>query len=245
MATRRSSSTVTAAGPAARPGRTASAIACGSSDRGLSEVSTTTSAPSPTAAPISGRLAGSRSPPQPKTHDHPAAGAGEGAGGGEHAAEGVGRVGVVDEHGEGLAGVDPLEAARVRPAGCASPSATAASGEAGGPRVVAAASALATLNGPTRGRCERGALAHRDGRRAWTRCRPVRTTAPRRSRRRSRRRRRRSRASRSVARARAASSTPRGSSRFTAADGARRGSNSAPWPRSTRPASRGSRGGRD
>ena len=50
--------------------------------------------------------------PAPEDAHHPPAGAGQGAGGGQHAAEGIGRVGVVDQHGEGLAGVDPLEAAR-------------------------------------------------------------------------------------------------------------------------------------
>ena len=45
-------------------------IASGSSLRGLSEVKTTKSLPRPAASPISGRLARSRSPPQPNTRDY-------------------------------------------------------------------------------------------------------------------------------------------------------------------------------
>ena len=243
--TRRSSSTVTEAGPAARPGSTASAIACGSSERGLSEVSTATSAVSATAAPISGRLAGSRSPPHPKTHDHPPAGAGEGAGGGQHAAEGIGRVGVVDQHGEGLAGVDPLEAARYDQ-GLRQPVGDRGEGVAGRPRRGRGRECVGEVERTRRGGGAARRARPRDGRRGWTRCRPVRTTAPRRSRRRSRRRRRRSRG-RGRSRARAsASSTPYGSSRLTRPRIARvAGRTVAPSPRSTRPASRGSRGARD
>ena len=49
------------------PRRTSSMIAAGSSLRGLSEVTTTTSLMRPATAPISGRLVRSRSPPQPNT----------------------------------------------------------------------------------------------------------------------------------------------------------------------------------
>ena len=42
-------------------------IASGSSERGLSEVTITASASRRATAPISGRLPGSRSPPQPNT----------------------------------------------------------------------------------------------------------------------------------------------------------------------------------
>src|SRR5664280_640609 len=54
--------------PEARtPATTWSMIACGSSLRGLSEVTTGTSASRPTVSPIEARLPGSRSPPQPNT----------------------------------------------------------------------------------------------------------------------------------------------------------------------------------
>ena len=68
----------------------------GSSERGLSLVRTTTSAPRPAAAPISARLAGSRSPPHPNTAmTRPATIARAGA---ERGGDAVGRVGVVDDH---------------------------------------------------------------------------------------------------------------------------------------------------
>ena len=89
-------------------------IAPGSSERGLSEVTTTWSASAAAAAPMSGRLARSRSPPAPKTHDDAARR--QPARGAQHVLERVRRVGVVDEHREGLALVDRLEAARA-PAG--------------------------------------------------------------------------------------------------------------------------------
>ena len=64
-------------------------------------------------SPMSGRFDGSRSPPQPnttRTRPPPASSPGRG----EHLVEPVGRVGVVDDDGERLAGVDELEAARHR-----------------------------------------------------------------------------------------------------------------------------------
>ena len=59
------------AGPVHPGPHLGSMMATGSSDRGLSEVRTTTSASSVATAPISGRLPWSRSPPQPNTHTHP------------------------------------------------------------------------------------------------------------------------------------------------------------------------------
>ena len=139
MALRRSSST-TGSTPAARtagddlPRRSPR----GSSVRGLSLVTTLTSARRATASPIGARLAASRSPPQPKTHQtRPAV---DGANGVEHARERVGRVRVVDEHGHVVArAVAALEATRRArlarrarrprardraPSACAMPSAT-------------------------------------------------------------------------------------------------------------------------
>jgi hypothetical protein len=54
-------------GGARRPARICARIASGSSLRGLSLVSTTRSASRSATAAISGRLSGSRSPPQPTT----------------------------------------------------------------------------------------------------------------------------------------------------------------------------------
>ena len=87
--------------PPAKPGRMASAIACGSSLRGLSLVTMATSASRPTASPMSGRFRGSRSPPQPKTQTcssvrRPGS-AREPPHAGEHARQRVGGVRVVDE----------------------------------------------------------------------------------------------------------------------------------------------------
>ncbi len=74
----------------------------------MSLVRTTKSLASPAAMPIKGRLARSRSPPQPnkvmtRLGD-------EGAGGGDGVAEGVVGVGVVDDDDEALALIDALEA---------------------------------------------------------------------------------------------------------------------------------------
>ena len=49
------------------PASIAARMAAGSSERGLSSVTTSTSLPAAAAAPIAGRLPGSRSPPQPST----------------------------------------------------------------------------------------------------------------------------------------------------------------------------------
>ena len=72
MAARRSGSTATqawapSASASSAPRRTAAMMASGSSERGLSLVSTTTSAPRTAIAPIGGRFCWSRSPPQPRT----------------------------------------------------------------------------------------------------------------------------------------------------------------------------------
>ena len=78
----------------------------------MSLVATTKSLPSPAAWPILGRLVRSRSPPQPKRVMTRAAGLrGHLAGEGGEVAQGVVGVGVVDDDGEGLAGIDGLEAA--------------------------------------------------------------------------------------------------------------------------------------
>ena len=84
-------------------------IASGSSERGLSDVTIVRSARRAAISPISGRLPLSRSPPQPNTHHRRPSG--ERARGVEDVLERVGRVRVVDEHGERLALVDRLEAA--------------------------------------------------------------------------------------------------------------------------------------
>ena len=56
----------------APPARISARIAAGSSVRGLSSVTMTTSACRAAISPMIGRLPRSRSPPQPKTHDEPA-----------------------------------------------------------------------------------------------------------------------------------------------------------------------------
>ena len=111
IAARRSGSTSTSAPPSPIPARISAMIASGSSERGLSEVTTARSASRSAIAPISGRLSRSRSPPQPKTQIRRRP-AGDLARRDEHVLERVGRVRVVDEDGERLALVDRLEAAR-------------------------------------------------------------------------------------------------------------------------------------
>ena len=54
-------------GPVRQPSTIASMIRTGSSDRGLSDVMTVTSASRPATPPISGRFPASRSPPHPNT----------------------------------------------------------------------------------------------------------------------------------------------------------------------------------
>ena len=90
-------------------------IARGSSLRGLSEVSTTKSLPRPAASPISGRLARSRSPPQPNTVmtlRGSSAARDELARQRRQIAQRIVGVGIVDDHGEGLAAIDALKSSR-------------------------------------------------------------------------------------------------------------------------------------
>ena len=97
------------------PASTAARIAAGSSVRGLSSV---------TISDV-GEPGGDRAHDRPLAGVAVAAGAeddddlpvGERAQGGEHGLDRVGLVGVVDDHGEVLAGVDPLQPARHSPAG--------------------------------------------------------------------------------------------------------------------------------
>ena len=84
-------------------------MASGSSERGLSLVRNATSAPKTAAAPISGRLPRSRSPPQPSTsRTRPGTSSRTVS---SRLVTAAGRVGVVDEREEGLARVDPLHPA--------------------------------------------------------------------------------------------------------------------------------------
>ena len=92
-----------------RPTSASLMMASGSSLRGLSEVSTTKSLPRPAASPISGRLARSRSPPQPNTvmtRPLPPARADEFAGQRGQIAQRIVGVSVVDDHCERLAAID-------------------------------------------------------------------------------------------------------------------------------------------
>ena len=111
----------------ARRARCRRGCALGSSVRGLSEVSTTTSLARAAASPMSGRLPRSRSPPQPKTVM--SAPGRERAEGGEQTLERVGRVGVVDDDGEARA----RRSARRAPA-AAPPTATPAAMSSGARR---------------------------------------------------------------------------------------------------------------
>ena len=84
-------------------------IACGSSDaRVVGRDDRRRRRARAATSPISGRLARSRSPPQPNTHDQRAPSR-DAARRASTVVERVGRVGVVDEHGERLAGLDRLE----------------------------------------------------------------------------------------------------------------------------------------
>ena len=99
----------------AAPASTAARIAAGSSVRGLSSVTTSTSASRAAISPISGRLPGSRSPPAPMTTiSRPV---GERPQRPQRRLDGVGLVGVVDDDREVLAGLDPLQPARHAGAG--------------------------------------------------------------------------------------------------------------------------------
>ena len=88
-------------------------MAAGSSQRGLSEVTMATSASSAAVAPIAGRLV-AYAVTAATEHDEDTVVADGLAGGGEHLGQAVGRVGVVDDDRERLAGVDRFEAARHR-----------------------------------------------------------------------------------------------------------------------------------
>src|SRR6266511_2503789 len=102
MAAARSGSTSTGPGT---PARISSMIACGSSLRGLSEVTMTASASRDAISPMRGRLPRSRSPPQPKMQtSRPVARLCE------QRLERARGVRVVDEDRERLAFVDRLEA---------------------------------------------------------------------------------------------------------------------------------------
>ena len=107
IAARRSASTVTSSGRAS-PATISARIASGSSERGLSLVTYTRSAPASAAAPIRGRFARSRSPPAPKTQMH--ATARRGARAAQHRLDARRGVRVVDDDGERLIGLDGLEA---------------------------------------------------------------------------------------------------------------------------------------
>ena len=96
---------------AGAPATISSTIACGSSLRGLSDVTITTSASSDAIRPISGRFSRSRSPPQPKTQMHAAASRAR-ARRWSTRLERDRLVRVVDDHLERLALVDRLEPAR-------------------------------------------------------------------------------------------------------------------------------------
>ena len=93
-----------------RPGSRAM-IASGSSERGLSEVTITTSARRAAISPISGPLAAVAVAAGAEDADDARRGADQLARGAQHVLERVGRVGVVDEHGEVLTLLDGLEAA--------------------------------------------------------------------------------------------------------------------------------------
>ena len=114
IASRRSPTSCTsarsAAGDAARRRRARSArIAAGSSLRGLSSVTTSTSASRAAISPIIGRLPGSRSPPAPITTTSRPVVSGRSAR--QRGGDGVGLVGVVDDGEEVLPGVDLLQPA--------------------------------------------------------------------------------------------------------------------------------------
>ena len=116
MAVRRSGSTSRRVGaPAGTPDSTAAMMAAGSSLRGLSEVTTATSARAGRGGAHGRPLGGVAVAAAAEHHEHPACGGL--AGRRQGLGQAVGRVGVVDDHGEGLAGVDRLEAAGHRRGG--------------------------------------------------------------------------------------------------------------------------------
>ena len=111
------------------PCLTASMMAAVSSRRGLSEVTTTTiGAARRPPRPSAGRLPASRSPPQPNTTTTRPVAAGPAPGPArQQLVEAVGGVGVVDDHGEGLARRRPARSARARRAAGRGPAAISAS----------------------------------------------------------------------------------------------------------------------
>ena len=109
MAARRSPTSRTSALPSRAPARISARMAAGSSPRGLSSVTTRTSASRAAISPMIGRLPWSRSPPAPSTTISRPAVSGRSAS--SAAVDRVGLVGVVDDDGEVLAGVDALEPA--------------------------------------------------------------------------------------------------------------------------------------
>ena len=108
IAARRSGSDSTPA-PSPVPARTSAMIASGSSERGLSEVTIARSEPLGAGPAHLRPLVAVAVAAGAEDRDHPALG--QPPGGAEDVVERVGRVGVVDEHGEVLALVDRLEAA--------------------------------------------------------------------------------------------------------------------------------------
>ena len=94
-------------GTASAPASTSARIAAGSSLRGLSSVTTSTSASRAAISPMIGRLPGSRSPPAPSTTTSRPVVSGRSAV--QRGGHGVGLVGVVDDGEEVLAGVDLLQ----------------------------------------------------------------------------------------------------------------------------------------
>ena len=108
------SGTTCAASGARMPARICAMIAPGSSVRGLSSVTITTSAAASAIAPISGRLPGSRSPPQPNTQNSRPRACARAASSTLPSASG--RVRVVDEHQRLRAAAERLHAPRRRDA---------------------------------------------------------------------------------------------------------------------------------
>ena len=109
IAARRSGSITNAPPPSFAPGSISAMIASGSSDRGLSVVTTLRSAFAVAAAPIGERFARSRSPPQPNTTDQ--ATGRQRARRAQHASDAIRRVCVVHHHQEILTGLDRLHPA--------------------------------------------------------------------------------------------------------------------------------------
>ena len=120
IAARRSASTTSSGRAAPAPARISAMIASGSSLRGLSEVTTATSA-SRRATVAHLRALAAVAVAAAAEHDQQAPAVHELAGRAQHVVERVGRVGVVDDHREGLAAVDRPRSARARPPRRATP----------------------------------------------------------------------------------------------------------------------------